>query len=81
MMKACKCSKIWLSLARSNNQIYRKVFETFSNVSIVLFWLLNNNNNNNNMFKQDDHFSYKNCYPTIFFLLDLNFKASLALML
>ena len=22
----------------------------------------NNNNNNNNMFKQDDHFSYKNCY-------------------
>ena len=21
-----------------------------------------NNNNNNNMFKQDDHFSYKNCY-------------------
>ena len=22
----------------------------------------NNNNNNNNMFKQDEHFSYKNCY-------------------
>ena len=22
----------------------------------------NNNNNNNSMFKQDDHFSYKNCY-------------------
>ena len=22
----------------------------------------NNNNNNNNMFKQDDYFSYKNCY-------------------
>ena len=22
----------------------------------------NNNNNNNNMFKQDNHFSYKNCY-------------------
>ena len=21
-----------------------------------------NNNKNNNMFKQDDHFSYKNCY-------------------
>ena len=23
---------------------------------------INNNNNNNNMFKQDEHFSYKNCY-------------------
>ena len=22
----------------------------------------NNNNNNNNMFKQDEHFSHKNCY-------------------
>ena len=40
MMKVCKCSKMWLSLALKNGQIYRKVFEAFSNVSIVLFWLL-----------------------------------------
>ena len=37
---------------------YRKVFEAFSNVSIVLFWLLRS-----------------------FLLLDLNFKANVALML
>lgn len=39
-MKVCKCSKMWLSLALKNGQIYRKVFEAFSNVSIVLFWIL-----------------------------------------
>ena len=36
-MKVCECSKMWLTLALKNGQIYRKVFEAFSNVSIVLF--------------------------------------------
>ena len=29
---------------------------------VIINIIINNNNNNNNMYKQDEHFSYKNCY-------------------
>ena len=61
------CSTVWDGLTQ---QLRRN----FKNFKIVLSELLpnnnnnnnnnknNNNNNNNNMFKQDDHFCYKNCH-------------------
>ena len=34
----------------------------FKPLKLIKSQLLNTFNNNTNMFKQDDHFSYKNCY-------------------